>query len=544
VRQFFNGLSEIVSQSIDGLVGASGGELVRFAAKGHARVVMRSDWDKSKVAIVSGGGSGHEPSHAGLVGAGLLTAAVCGEVFASPSVDAVLAAIVATTGKAGCLLVVKNYTGDRLNFGLAAEMAKAMGHRVEMVVVADDIAIPNAAQPRGLAGTVFIHKIAGHMSERGASLEEITRVISAARERIFTIGVARDTCTVPGSDKLARIAPEDAEVGLGIHGEPGVDVARFESSRALVAALASRLAPRLTGARYAVLINDLGGLSGLEMLVLTADLLQTPLAARFSHIAGPVAIMTSLDMPGFSISCIELTPEIEPMLLAPIGVSAFPAFKPVVGVRSVAPPALENGTVYPPSTDPRVRRVVERIIETCLAMESDINALDARVGDGDTGSTFAGAARRVQASLDSLPFADGQALLATLSDIKRKSMGGSSGVLLAIMLANAAEAFRSRPDWPRALLQGLGAMQAYGGAAIGDRTMIDALKPALEALVTNEGLPAAARAARAGADATGQMLRARSGRSAYLEARSLAGVNDPGAEAVARTFEELAAQLD
>jgi len=115
---------------------------------------------------------------------------------------------------------------------------------------------------------------------------------------------------------------------------------------------------------------------------------------------------------------------------------------------------------------------------------------------------------------------------------------------LAIMLANAAEAFRLKPDWASALLQGLGAMQAYGGAAIGDRTMIDALKPALEALVTNEGLPAAARAARAGADATGQMLRARSGRSAYLEARSLAGVNDPGAEAVARTFEELAAQLD
>src|SRR5205085_6078312 len=120
-------------------------------AGGHARVVMRSDWDKSKVAVVSGGGSGHEPAHAGLVGRGLLTAAVCGEVFASPSVDAVLAAIVAVTGPAGCLLVVKNYTGDRLNFGLAAEKAKALGLRVEMVVVADDIAIPDAAQPRGLA---------------------------------------------------------------------------------------------------------------------------------------------------------------------------------------------------------------------------------------------------------------------------------------------------------------------------------------------------------------------------------------------------------
>jgi dihydroxyacetone kinase len=542
MRQFFNGLTEIVSQSIDGLVAASGGELVRFAAGGHARVVMRSDWDKSKVAVVSGGGSGHEPAHAGLVGRGLLTAAVCGEVFASPSVDAVLAAIVAVTGPAGCLLVVKNYTGDRLNFGLAAEKAKALGLRVEMVVVADDIAIPDAAQPRGLAGTVFIHKIAGHMSESGASLMDIARVASAARERVFTIGVARDTCRVPGLDKVARIAPEEAEVGLGIHGEPGVDVARFESSRALMADLAARLAARLTGARYAVLINDLGGLSGLEMLVLTADLMQTPLAAKFSHIAGPVAIMTSLDMPGFSISCIELTPEIEPMLLAPVSVAAFPAFKLVVGIRSIAPPMLEVRS-YVPSVDPQVRRVVEAIIQTCIGMEADINALDARVGDGDTGSTFASAARRVQSELDGLPFADGQALLSALSDIKRKAMGGSSGVLMAIVLASASEAFRAEPDWAVALLHGLGAMQAYGGAAVGDRTMIDALKPALDVLVANGGLGDAAEAARTGADATGQMLRARSGRSAYLEARSLAGVNDPGAEAVARIFEALARLL-
>ena len=138
------------------------------------KVVHRTDWDQSKVALVSGGGSGHEPAHAGFVGPGMLTAAVCGEVFASPSVEAVLAGVLAVTGTPGCLLIVKNYTGDRLNFGLAAERARALGLRVEMVVVDDDIALPDLPQPRGLAGTLFVHKITGAMAEAGKSLEAVS----------------------------------------------------------------------------------------------------------------------------------------------------------------------------------------------------------------------------------------------------------------------------------------------------------------------------------------------------------------------------------
>jgi len=130
-------------------------------------VVARGDWDKSRVAVISGGGSGHEPAHAGFVGKGMLTAAVCGDLFASPSVDAVLNAIVAVTGDRGCLLIVKNYTGDRLNFGLAAEKAKRYGLKVEMVIVADDIALPDNKQPRGIAGTALVHKIAGYAAEQG-----------------------------------------------------------------------------------------------------------------------------------------------------------------------------------------------------------------------------------------------------------------------------------------------------------------------------------------------------------------------------------------
>ncbi|NEK54986.1 dihydroxyacetone kinase, partial [Rhizobium leguminosarum] len=140
MSQFVNACEVMVTEAIDGLIRSSGGRLSRLDGFPHTKVVLRSDWRGSKVALVSGGGSGHEPSHAGFVGKGMLTAAVCGDVFASPSVDAVLAGILAVTGDSGCLLIVKNYTGDRLNFGLAAERARAHGKKVEMVIVDDDIA--------------------------------------------------------------------------------------------------------------------------------------------------------------------------------------------------------------------------------------------------------------------------------------------------------------------------------------------------------------------------------------------------------------------
>lgn len=198
MSQFINKREDVVTEAIDGVLALSGGALTRLDGYPHIRVVLRSDWDKSRVAIVSGGGSGHEPAHVGFVGKGMLTAAVCGDVFASPSVDAVLAGILAVTGPAGCLLIVKNYTGDRLNFGLAAERARAFGLNVSMVIVGDDIALPDLPQARGVAGTLFVHKIAGALAERGADLDAVT---TAARHVIAgtrSIGMSLDTCRVPG----------------------------------------------------------------------------------------------------------------------------------------------------------------------------------------------------------------------------------------------------------------------------------------------------------------------------------------------------------
>ena len=540
MQNFYNDKDQIVTDAIDGLITSSGGRVRRFKDDSYARVVVRSDWDKSKVAIISGGGSGHEPAHAGLVGAGLLTAAVCGGVYASPSVDAVLSAILEVTGSAGCLLVIKNYTGDRLNFGLAAEKAKSMGHKVEIVIVGDDIAIENAPQPRGIAGTVFVHKVAGYLSEQGESLADVLSAANAVNQNLRSLGIARDTCTVPGTEKQSRIADDEVEVGLGIHGEPGVEVATFANCSDLMRDCSKRLIAKVDASkRHIALFNNLGGLNGLECAVLFKEFMATELALVSDFTLGPVPIMTALDMPGFSITMLPLDDSYREALLAPIDHPVWPQHEPVTVVESINPPNLETLS-FEASENAEVRSVLSAAIDACIAMEDDLNQLDSKVGDGDTGTTFAAAARTVQSELDRLPLANGADLLSALGDIKGKSMGGSSGVLFAIMFENASVAFKSKPNWSTALSAGLDAMQKYGGAKPGDRTLIDALKPALDALVADRSLGEAVQQARDGADATASMLTAGAGRSSYLEARSLEGVADPGAEGVARIFEAVA----
>jgi dihydroxyacetone kinase len=204
-----------------------------------------------------------------------------------------------------------------------------------------------------------------------------------------------------------------------------------------------------------------------------------------------------------------------------------------VAVRPLPPSTIDVA----PSENAEVRAVVERVLACLIEAQEDLDRLDGKIGDGDAGSTLAGAARTVRGNLDALPFADGAHLCAVLSALLTDHVGGSSGVLLAIMLAAAGDAHRG--DWRTALAAGVEGLKRYGGARRGDRTLIDALEPAIEALA--DGLPAAAAAARAGADATAEMSKARAGRAAYIREDALTGVVDPGAEAVARIFESLAA---
>jgi len=537
-RQFLNTRESLVTDAIDGQLRTAGGRLARLDGYPHIKVVVRGERDPGKVALVSGGGSGHEPSHAGFVGRGLLTAAVCGDVFASPSVDAVLAGILAVTGKAGCLLIVKNYTGDRLNFGLAAERARAFGLKVEMVIVDDDIALPDLPQARGVAGTLFVHKVAGALAEAGEDLGTVTAAAEKVIAGVRTIGMSLDTCTVPGSPKETRITAGQAELGLGIHGEAGIDQVDFEGAAQAVRLVVDKLASGMADGPHAVLLNNLGGATPLEMAVLADELARSSIADRLTWLIGPAPLMTSLDMQGFSVSLLPVDEATERALRAEVEPAAWPGAHRI-GEVDVRP--LPDGLrpIRPMASDNAARRAfLQRCCDILIAAEKDLNALDAKSGDGDTGSTLAGAAHALQDALDRLPLADETQLLRAIGAELAQTMGGSSGVLLAIYFAAAGDASAGGHDRIAALRAGLERVQEVGGAAPGDRTMIDALAPALDAL--GDGLAAAAKAAREGADSTAGITRARAGRASYVGADKLAGHNDPGAEAVARLFEHLA----
>lgn len=538
MAQFINSKETLVTEAIEGVLRTAGGRLARLDGFPHIKVVMRTDWDKSKVAIVSGGGSGHEPAHVGFVGKGMLTAAVCGDVFASPSVDAVLAGILAVSGAAGCLLVVKNYTGDRLNFGLAAERARAYGIKVAMVIVDDDIALPDLPQARGVAGTLFVHKIAGALAESGADLETVSAAARNVVRDVASIGMSLDTCTVPGSPKEARIAAGKAELGLGIHGESGVELVDFKDARAAMALVLERLKPHAGQGPKVALLNNLGGATPLEMAVLAEELAKSAVIDDIQYLVGPAAMMTSLDMRGFSVSLLPvqaaelaLLQEAVPMLDWPgcLEISA-PDVLPIPdGLTPIKPI---------PSNDPKTGELVAQCCALFIEAESVLNALDAQSGDGDTGSTLAGAARALEAAIPQLPLADHTQLYRAIGLELSQTMGGSSGVLLAIFFSAVGDAASSGKTNVEALKSGLQRVQEVGGAAVGDRTMIDALAPALEALPN--GMAAAAQAARQGADNTARILRAKAGRASYISEDRLSGHNDPGAEAVALLFEMLA----
>jgi dihydroxyacetone kinase len=543
-RFFFNDRKQLVNDAIEGiLISAPHANLVKLDIDPAIRVVARSDWDKSRVAVISGGGSGHEPAHAGFVGKGMLTAAVCGDLFASPSVDAVLNAIVAVTGDRGCLLIVKNYTGDRLNFGLAAEKAKRYGLKVEMVIVADDIALPDNKQPRGIAGTALVHKIAGYAAEHGKSLTEVRDIAQQACDNLWSLGVAMQTCNLPGSDdEEGRIKQGHVELGLGIHGEPGASVVDTQNSKAIIETLVEPLKAQAGNGRFAVLINNLGGVSALEMALLTKELAHSALKENIAYLIGPAPLVSALDMKGFSLTLLKLNDLFEKALheeVETLGWQKPVAFAPL---RVQEHSAIHDRVEYTASDNPRVAEIVSTVTQTLIQLENRLNALDAKVGDGDTGSTFAQGARDIAQRLEKkqLPLNDVSTLLLLVGERLATVMGGSSGVLMSIFFTAAGQTLHDGQPLPEALLSGLAQMKQYGGADLGDRTLIDALQPALEALQKGD-LQAAAQAASAGAEATANMVKAGAGRSSYVNKENLEGVTDPGAVAVAEVFKAMTA---
>ncbi len=538
MAQFINDKEKLVTDAIDGIINVSGGRLARLDGYPHIKVVVRADWDKTKVALVSGGGSGHEPSHAGFVGKGMLTAAVCGDIFASPSVDAVLAGILAVTGPAGCLLIVKNYTGDRLNFGLAAERARTFGLKVSMVIVDDDIALPDLHQPRGLAGTLLVHKIAGAVADNGDTLDQVTEAANRVIAGVKSIGMSLSTCTIPGSPKEDRIPAGKAELGLGIHGEAGVEQVEFSTAKNAISQIVDKLNSHMSNESHVVLLNNLGGVTEIEMSVLAKELFQSKIASQLRFVIGPASMMTSLDMHGFSITVYPLQDSDEILLKQNCEPAAWKGCFEVINNDVVALPDGLTPILPIPSKHPETAAFLTQCCEVFIASEADLNTLDAKSGDGDTGTTLSRASRALIDSLDRLPLADNTQLFRAIGSELSQTMGGSSGVLLAIFFAAVGDAASSGLPMIAAMQAGLDRMSQVGGAKVGDRTMIDALQPALDEL--EGGIATAAKAARKGADHTANITEAKAGRATYLSKAQLQGHNDPGAEAVARLFEHLA----
>jgi len=449
----------------------------------------------------------------------------------------VLAGILAVTGAAGCLLIVKNYTGDRLNFGLAAERARALGLAVEMVVVGDDTAIAGAPRPRGVAGTLLVHKVAGHLARAGASLAAVKAGAERVAGAVRSLGISFDTGTLPGQPTEVRLGPDEVELGLGIHGEPGAEKIAYQLVDALAATMTTRLETTLadSNAPVALLINDLGGTPPIEMAVATLAILRAT-TREVALVFGPDRLMTSLDMKGLSISMLPLDPATTEALRSEVGPSAWPRGRRVTGVIPVPLPAGVQAPGYTPSAHAARRRILEAVCVTLLEHEARLNALDAKVGDGDTGSTFAGAARALLAELDALPLAEPSLLCSALADRLATVMGGSSGILLSIGVSAMGTALAGDARWPAALAEGVRRIQQYGGASAGDRTMLDALLPAVHALASGGDLADAAAAASAGAEQTATMQVARAGRSSYVPEDALRGVPDPGAVAIAAIF--------
>ena len=545
MKKLINRVEDVLSEQLLGLARAH----PELTLHQDPVYVTRADAPVAgKVALLSGGGSGHEPMHCGYIGQGMLSGACPGEIFTSPTPDKMFECAMTIDGGEGVLLIIKNYTGDIMNFEMAAEMADAEGIKVEKVVVNDDVAVENSTWTtgrRGIAGTVFVHKIAGAKAETGASLEEVKAVADKVVANVRSMGMALAPCTVPAAGKPSFVLGEDEmEIGMGIHGEPGASVIDTQNSAQVVNLMVDKLLAALpeTG-RLAVMINNLGGVSVAEMAILTRELAHTPLHQRIDWLIGPASLVTALDMKGFSLTAIVLEESIEKALLTEVETSNWPTPVPPREISCVPSSQRSARVEFQPSANALVAGIVELVTTTLSDLETHLNALDAKVGDGDTGSTFSAGAREIASLLhrQQLPLDNLATLFALIGERLTVVMGGSSGVLMSIFFTAAGQKLEQGASVAESLNTGLAQMKFYGGADEGDRTMIDALQPALTSLLTQpQNLQAAFDAAQAGAERTCLSSKANAGRASYLSSESLLGNMDPGAHAVAMVFKALA----
>ncbi len=327
MKKIINAVDQVEEQMIEGLCKAYPQYVKRVEG---SNAIVRATKKEGKVALVSGGGSGHEPAHAGFVGTGMLDGAAPGPVFTSPTPDLVYDAIKAVATDQGVLMVIKNYTGDVMNFEMAADMARDEGIKVDQVVVNDDVAVDGSLYTvgrRGVAGTIFVHKIAGAKAETGASLEEVKATAEKVIANVRSMSMAIRPCTVPAAGKPGfEIGEDEMEIGIGIHGEPGVSKETLKSADEIVDELLKKILADIdfTGSEVAVMINGCGATPLMELFVANNrvnDVLTEKGIKVYKTLVGE--FMTSLEMEGFSISLLKLDDELKALLDAPANTPAY-----------------------------------------------------------------------------------------------------------------------------------------------------------------------------------------------------------------------------
>ena len=574
-KKLMNAPETIISEMIEGMVSAHPDMLRVEGATGRAVVAVDGPRD-GKVGIVIGGGSGHEPAFAGFVGRGLADAAAVGNVFASPSPEQIKEAAMAADGGAGVLFLYGNYTGDVLNFDMAAEECAGLGIEVRSVAVIDDVASApreRAQERRGIAGDFFVFKVAGAAADMGLTLDAVEAAARRANAATRSMGVALSACSMPQTLRPNfDIGPDEMEIGMGIHGEPGMRRARVATADAVVDELMALILadmPLEAGDEVAVLVNGLGATGLMELYLLHRRVAQM-LGERgvTIHHSWVGEYCTSMEMAGASITLFKLDDDLRRFLNHPCrtpGLTVGAPPEPVSGATrtkrghtaAVRRETVDRSLLATGGTvTPAIFRAMITAAGAAIAREKDrLSALDGVIGDGDHGVTMDIGWQAVLRALDGAPADD------TITETCARSakafldaVGASSGPLYASAFGTAGKAVADRLNldgpamaaWITGMLTGI---LDRGGANPGDKTMIDAWLPAAEAAKAAAASGADARAvmraaaggALAGARATEQM-ESRRGRSRKLGARSVGHI-DPGAASAHVMLEAMAAAL-
>ena len=571
-----NDPADFVPQALAGFVAAHG-DLVRAVDGG---VVRAAPAPRGSVAVVVGGGSGHYPAFAGVVGPGLASGAVCGNIFTSPSAGQAYRVAKTAHRGGGVLFSFGNYAGDVMHFGEAQDRLRAEGVDVRTVLCTDDIASAppeRAAERRGIAGDFTVFKIAGAAAERGDDLDSVERLARHANDRTRTLGVAFAGCTFPGAEEPLFTVPEGMmSIGLGIHGEPGIRDVPLTTSAELATTMVDALladTPDARGERVAVIVNGLGTVKYDELFVLFGDIAARLADAGLTVVQPEVGeLVTSLDMAGASVTLLWLDDELEPLWAAPaytpayrkgaVGVIARGSFEGDAGDEDEGVATDETGHETREASA-QSQRAARNALEYLAAVrrtlhenEAELGRIDAIAGDGDHGVGMRNGIDAACAAAD--PTAGLERMLADAGDAWSEKAGGTSGALWDVALRAIGRALDRSVDQesadPRVAIReaaaaALDAITERGGASVGDKTMVDALDPYVRVLSEQltagaevpDALAAAARAASDAAAAT-TALRPTRGRARPLAEKSL-GHPDAGATSLALIATTIAATV-